>query len=148
MWYLSFEKHREEVLYEGETFQEIAEKMIGDGYGGEYLSGLEIRRDATPEELVQFCKIKEEISKNPAEIQKREYERRVESCVRPGLEWALERYKQELPYLSELGIQRAGQQAFRYLEERFSDLELPGLEEAREKYKALLQEEISKCHGV
>jgi len=140
VWYLSFEKHREAVLYEGETLQEIAEKMIGDGYASEYLSCLEIKRDASEAEESEFRDLFSRLSKDAEEIQKREYERRAEECARPSLEWALKNYNQELPYLSPLGIRRAQRQAFEYLEDRFLDLRILNLEAIKEKYRSLLQE--------
>lgn len=149
MWYrLSFEKFRESLRYEGRSLEEIAEKIIGDGYAGDPLFGLEIRLDASDEDLVAFKALFGGMSERPDEIKKREYERRIDAVLRPGLAWALSRYKQELPYLNQAGIQRAQKQAFKYLEDRFSELDLPNLNESREKYTALLQEEISKCHGA
>jgi len=144
VWYLSFEKHREAVLYEGETLQEIAEKMIGDGYASEYLSCLEIKRDASEKEESEFRDLFSKLSENADEIQKKEYERCMSAHIQPGLKWALERYKEELPYLSPLGIQRAQQRAIDHLNRIFLDLRIPNLESAKEKYRALLQEGFSQ----
>jgi len=145
MWYIDFVVSRDDLNYEGEDLEKIAEEIVADGYGGAQLDYLTIKRAATDEEENNFRTFFKTLSEDPGSIRDNRLAQREEERARLGLETEMQRYRLESKFLNEVGLARLQKWTRDGLKSRFYNFESSKSEQIKQKYMELLEEEMRRC---